>query len=120
MLLKRLYDVSDPAKPVVNGVRVLRAKDRQRFSPDMVEKATAEGWMVLSDGKITLKAESGSIVYRIKRVSGYYCCHCKAPMTDGAAARLHIEKEHAKKPSPDRSNPSGYERIHYFDCVKEG
>jgi hypothetical protein len=118
MLLKRLYDLSDPDNPVVNGVRVLRAKDRQRFSPDMVAKATAQGWLVLSDGKITLKAENGSIVYRIMRVSGYYCCHCQAAMADGAASRAHIEKEHAKKTSPDPCNPAGYERIHYFDCVK--
>ena len=119
MLLKRLYDMSDPDKPVVKGVEVLRAKERQHFSPDLVAKAADQGWMEMAGGKIALNAENGTILYKIVRGPGYYCCHCGKHMSDGAVARAHIDKEHAKKTSPDPANPSGYERIHYFDCVKE-
>lgn len=119
MLLKRLYDKTNPENPKVSGIRILRSKSRQHFSPDLVEKAEAEGWMSMKDGRITLHDENKPVVYRVVRTPGYYCCHCGAPMAEGSAARAHIDKEHAKKKSPDVQNPSGYERINYFDCVKE-
>ncbi len=115
MLLKRLHD----EQKKVRGVRVLRAGEKQHFSPDLVLKAQAEGWMVMADGKITIKGEAGDVVYRIVREPGYYCCHDGAPMPDGEAARSYIAEKFPGKPSTDRNNPSGYARIHHFECVKE-
>ena len=128
MYLKRLYDKSDPKNPRINGVRVLSlgATPDQHFSPELVLSAIADGWMTMADGKITLKAEDGDVVYNIRRVPGYYCCHDGATIVD-AGIRLadgrtvgqkYVADHFPDAASPDPGNPAGYERIHYFDCVE--
>ena len=119
MLLKRLYDRSDPKQPKVNGVKVLRAGKSQHFSPDFVARGHAQGWLTLRQNLIVVGKDRDAVTYRIRRMPGYYCCHCGRPVDDGGSARAHIEAEHPQKKSPDAQNPSGYERINYYDCVKE-
>lgn len=106
--------------PVVpNVVEVLHAGLHQHFSPDMVFRGGQAGWLVSGGGKLTVRGVDGAITYKVVRVPGYYCCHCKAPMDDGLTARAHLAEKHAGEKSPDPSNPSGYERINYYDCVRE-
>jgi hypothetical protein len=38
-------------------------------------------------------------------------------MGDAATARAHIAQAHAGKPSPDASNPAGYERVNGYECM---
>lgn len=103
---------------VLDYIKILHAGPEQRFSEGLVGGAILEGWIALKGEKITLLTKP-RVVYLIKRKPGYYCCHCGDPI-DGAAneARSHLFDEHKGKKSPDASNPSGYERIHYYDCVK--
>ena len=119
MYLKRLYDRSDPKNPKVNGVEVLRAGKRQHFTPDFVARGHAQGWLTLRQNLIVIGKDQDAVTYRIRRMPGYYCCHCARSLDDGGSARVHIEAEHPKKKSPDAQNPAGYERINYYDCVKE-
>jgi hypothetical protein len=119
MLLKRLYDTTDQENQKVNGVQVLRAGKRQHFSPDLVMKGMAQGWIAMGDNRIVIKGEGGNVVYRIVRTPGYYCCHDGEPMPDGPSARAYIEQHFKGEASPDQSNPSGYEKINFYDCVKE-
>jgi len=118
MYLKRIFDKDAPKGSKLDHIKVLRAGDRQNFSTGMVELAVAEGWMALGGGKITLDTRP-PLGYRIVRAPGYYCCHCAVRLGDAAAARAHIEADHPGTISPDPFNRAGYERIHYYDCVKE-
>jgi hypothetical protein len=40
-------------------------------------------------------------------------------MPDGPSARAYIEQRFKGEESPDPSNPAGYEKINFYDCVKE-
>ncbi len=131
MFLKRLHDHTDPDNPTVrNVIRILRAGPRQHFSPELVQRATAEGWMSLVQGVLTLHGEDGDVRYRMLRSPGYYCCHCGMALEEAGAwadegrtttqGMVHVATAHPKKASPDASNPAGYERITYFDCVRQG
>jgi hypothetical protein len=119
MLLKRLYDRSDPKSPKVNGVKILRAGARQNFSPDLLQQGVAQGWISLPKGKVVLHAQGGVVTYVIKRGPGYYCCHCGKSVDDAITARAHLEVEHRGEASPDKQNPSGYCRLNHFECVSE-
>ena len=131
MLLKRIYlrneegEVVDRQNPTVLGVQVLRAKDFQRFSPDLVAAGVAQGWIVVEGNTLTVKNsvpnDDGSytvqnIVYRIVSRPGYYCCQCDAPVANAEDAKAHILAEHPDQTSPDPSNPAGYRRTHSIDC----
>lgn len=141
MLLKRTYDVDAPKArwrprlergrpvkgadgqdvlvPPVNGVEVLRAGPRQRFSPDLVVRGAAEGWLELKGDRLVLRGTNVTLKYRVARTPGYYCCFDGAPMDDGPSAREYVAAKFPNKASPDPSNPAGYERINFYDCVKE-
>lgn len=129
MFLKRLYEKDSDGRPTaVRGVKVLHAGPRQRFSPELVLQAMSEGWMKkapgpplgsLALGTITLCGDEGDIVYVVKRDPGFYCCHCGEKQGGSSEARRHVAEAHAGAASPDASNPAGYERIHFYDCVRE-
>jgi hypothetical protein len=119
MLLKREYDLDSKGNPTtVNHIKVLHAGPKQRFSTGLVASAIAAGWMTLGQGKIKLHTKP-ELTYKVVRVPGLYCCHCRAPMVDSETAKLHVASAHKGRESPDPTNPSGYEHIHYYDCVKE-
>lgn len=118
MLLKRLYD-SDKKDAKVVGIKVLRANDRQHFSPNILQMGITQGWLKQADSKITIGQGVDAVIYNVVRGPGYYCCHCGKSVDDAASARVHLDAEHAGEESPDKNNPSGYERTHYYDCVKE-
>ena len=117
MFLKRMYDMG-ARPPVVTHVKILRAGPRWRIPAQVVAEATAEGWMTLADGIVTLKAYP-PVRYKVLRGPGLYCCHCGQAQTDRHAVQAHLLAEHRGKASPDAENPSGYARLNYFDCVKE-
>ena len=119
MVLKR----DKAGQPVVIGVEVksLGASPNQHFTPELVTTAIAQGWLAwVKGGRGTLEliGANMTVPYKVLRDPGYYCCHCKKRQSDGSEARMHIAREHAGKASPDPQNPSGYERINYFDCVE--
>jgi len=118
MRLKRVFDRSG-AVPKFVGVNVLTAGPRQNFSERVFNRGIAEGWLAVSKGRITVTAKNGDVVYRVVRGPGYYCCHDGAPMSDGKAAQKYIAEKFNGVRSPDPSNPSGYERLNWFECVKE-
>lgn len=123
MFLKRLYDKDLK----VTGVKVLRAGERQNFSPELVQKAAAEGWLTMGGGKITVHGQAGDVVYRIEAMPGYYCSHCDAEIVDAnsmvnatlSVGRKHVLDAHKGAESPDDENPAGYCKINHFECVKE-
>lgn len=119
MNLKRLYEDDDDGNPQVVGVEVLSlgSTPNQHFSTDLVVSAIAQGWMVPSAGKLTLKGANMTVPYKLLRKPGYYCCHCKAAL-DSGTGKAHVEAEHDGELSPDPANPSGYEMINYYDCVE--
>lgn len=122
MELKRLY-----AQGKVVDVKVLKAGPQQKFSPEMVQKGVREGWLEFTKDHITVKAVNGEVRYRIVREPGHYCCHCGVTLEDAnqfaapglSKGRKHVLDEHGSAPSPDRNNPSGYEKLNAFLCEKE-
>jgi len=121
MLLKRLYDHSGE-KPRLAGVSVAHTGTyrEQNFSAQLVAEALAAGWMSIAQGKLTLHAREGDLVYSIVRGPGRYCCHCGEKLEEdalGHAARAHIEKAHPGAKSPDQAWPSGYAWIKAYECV---
>jgi hypothetical protein len=118
MFLKRIFDKSAPKGTKLDHIKVQRAGPKQHFSTRIVERGATEGWLTLGGGSIKLDTKP-PLSYKIVRAPGLYCCHCAAKQGSSDEARVHIAKDHAGVPSPDKSNPAGYEHIHFYDCVKE-
>lgn len=139
MLLKRKYDMRDPASPVVTGVELGHTgiKAEQNFSVRLVSQALAEGWMELAGDTILLHTDVGPLRYTVKRAPGYYCCHDgkRIPISEMAQherlrsgvgrlaaqeARAYLALHgYAGKPSPDAANPAGYVSLEHYECVLE-
>lgn len=125
MLLKRIYEHDEAdnlvrdsdGNAVLDHIKILHAGPEQHFSEGLVGGGILEGWIALKGGKITLLTKPRA-VYQIKRKPGYYCSHCGEAMPGSQEAKAHLAEEHPGEKSPDPSNPAGYERIHYYDCVK--
>jgi hypothetical protein len=137
MLLKRKYDLRDPAQPVVTGVELRHTgiKPEQNFSVRLVSQGLAEGWLELGDGTITLHTDVAPLRYTVRRAPGYYCCHDgkRIPISDMAQqerlrtgigrlaaleARAYLATQgFAGKPSPDAANPAGYQVLEHYECV---
>ena len=101
-------------------VEVQDAGKVHHFPTKWVTKGQIEGWLDLSRGKITIKAENGDYVYDLVRHPGAYCDSCNERLADGPAlteAESLKRKEHSQHcdtpPSPNR--PSGYSVINYYD-----
>lgn len=134
MELKRLYqrgadgtlvrDEKDLAKCI--GVQVKRMGLKQKFSPDLIAAATAEGWLTMAAGKITIKHTEGEITFDVVRKPGRYCCHCGEKLAGrdidpgGAMARAHVAAKHSGETSPDPENPSGYMVTAAYKGVQDG
>lgn len=125
MHIKRLYE-KDAAgelalrdgKPVVAGVRLLKAGARQNFSTRLVPRAVAEGWLTLSRGQIIVHAAGApDLVYRIVRGPGYWCCHCGCALENDRAAQAHLAAAHKDQPSPDENWPAGFACLNHYECV---
>ncbi len=139
MLLKRYFNKPEGCEPrrdtrgrLVNPppldrIEVLHTgvSADQHISTRVVDAGLAEGWISIGQGKLTLHAKPEALVFTIKRLPGYYCCHCGAALADagqvladGSTKGLaHVREEHPNATSPDPGNPSGYERINHYDLV---
>jgi hypothetical protein len=118
MKLKRLYDRVEDEFRIRSVIKILHAGPRQRFSPSLVEQGAGAGWLSVGDGKITLNGEAEKVTYAIERTPGLYCSHCKKKLDDSPSAQEHVKAAHGGTPSPDKSNPAGYEQINFYDCTK--
>lgn len=121
MHLKRLYDKNDPDAANLRAPRVklLSLHQVQRFSVEHVMVAVVDGYMTLSRGRLVIHHSGGDVVYRIRRVPGVWCCHCRKRQRDGASARKHVIDAHAGHASPDKNNPSGYEQLNAIEGERE-
>lgn len=144
MLIKRHYDHEAPKErwvkrrgangavrevPPLKGVELKsELKPRAHFTPDFVRAGQKAGFITISGNVMLLTTvNAGTIRYRVEREPGYYCCHCGAELEDAGqvhedgktGGQHHVADEHSGAPSPDRNNPAGYERINFYDCVKE-
>lgn len=94
---------------------------RQNFSDRMIDAMMGAGVASISaDGMLALKVKPETLVYKILRTPGRYCCICNKNLNDnsaeGEAARNHVRSDHPGKAGPAHA-PAGYERIHYYECV---
>jgi len=118
MFLKRLYAKDKEGKPThVNGVRVMRAKAVEHWSPSLIETGIAEGWLEASAGKFVVKGENQTMEYRVVRGPGHYSCFTGEKLGGEAEAKAHVAKVGKGKPSPDPTNPSGYRVDNFFTVV---
>lgn len=94
----------------------------QNFPEYMVDEYMKTGLMTFgSDGELILKTDKGDLRYTVLRTPGSYCLHCGKridddTVNDGAPSREHVAVEH-KGVKPIEGAPSGYERIHKYECI---
>jgi hypothetical protein len=126
MRLKRLYaHAADGTPTTVRGIRVLRASERQHFSPGLIDGGIREGWLSMGQGRLTLHGEAGDVVYQLVRTPGAYCCHCDARIEDASVlvapgftrGRQHVAQAHPGVASPDPTSPAGYRVESYYTGV---
>jgi len=110
--------VVDVAPGAIADVRVLSAKKVQHFSPSVIERGAAEGWLSMANGLISIGKGKDAVQYRIVRTPGYYCCHDNKPVDDGPSALEYIAANFKDVKSPDASNPAGYRRDNFYYCEK--
>ena len=140
MILKRLYDKTNPAQLVCNGVVIksLGATERQNWSPDLIADAVAQGWMRLEGQERivligTVVSREGErlgtveVPYKVVEAPGYYCCHCEARLPGMPGVRdvalnlqrqAHVVEKHKDTPSPDPENPAGYRGVSHYGCIE--
>mgnify|MGYP001290723524 CR=1 FL=1 len=82
----------ETGKPVLSHIEVQHTgtSREQHFSDSLVAAGLMEGWMSITDGQLTLHAQPEDLVYTILRVPGKYA---------------------------SKTERSGYEVIHYYDCI---
>lgn len=139
MLLKRQFDPASLGgpNPVCTHVSVKHTGSSldQNFSSRLVAQAMAEGWMSLSGGQLTVKADPEDLRYDVLRGPGYYCVHDgkEIPVSNlarderlrtgmgrlaAAEAKAYLKANGFEGvTSPNPAHPSGYEVIDHFECV---
>lgn len=102
-------------------VEAVHMPDKQKWATKLVDQAIQQGWLRREGNKLIMKTAPGEpdVVYHIRREPGWYCCFDGKKFRDAATARAYTETAYAGQKSPDRNNPSGYEQLHAYDCVKE-
>jgi hypothetical protein len=131
MLLKRHYDPESVAagSPVVTHLEVKHtgANAPQNFSTALVAEGLRSGFVSLQEDLLTLHAKPEDLRYTIKRRPGYYCCHNGArmelsaeaygdPSIAAVEAQQYLKANGFDGASPDPMNPSGYMRLHQYEC----
>ena len=110
MLLKRGYTEDGSMISHVDFLAGGEVGDAQHFSPRILERGMAEGWLSIVDGRVILRTADGdpSIEFSILEAPGTFCCFCNARQASSPDAQAHIAAKHADKKSPDPQNPAGY------------
>lgn len=132
-----LMKLKDPTKgygallnpPPIERVKVVHTgvSREQNFSERLVRAGVAEGFMTLGQGKLILHTVEGQpdLEYKILRAPGWYCCHCGQSLENANAefapgvsyGTQHVLTQHPEMESPDRENPSGYERLNGYETA---
>lgn len=113
MYLKRIRDDSGRAMQV----RILRSGDAWRPSTRVIEQGTAEGWLTLGGGAVTLHTPEGDVRFRIIHPPGRRCVQTGRPLGSEKEAREHATTVGSIGADPE--NLSGYINARYYDCVRE-
>jgi len=127
MLLRKEYakddagelELDDDGNPTVTHLTILEAPDvggAHHFSPRLVERGIADGWLGVGGGEFTVKTAKGKadLVFKIVEPPGTFCAHCGERMSSSPDALAHIAAEHDGEDSPDAQNPSGYRVDNYY------
>lgn len=114
MYLKRLKD--DDGR--YSQVKVLRTGDAWRPSTRIIEQGSAQGWLTLGKGYVTLHTPEGDVRFRIVRGPGRRCVHCGMELGSEREAKAHVAAEHADA-AAHPEHPAGYEHTRFYDCVRE-
>jgi hypothetical protein len=120
MLLKRQFN----KKGEVAHLDVLIGQDvGKEWHPSqrVIDGGTAEGWLSIADGKVTIKTapDADDHVFEIAARPGFYCCHCGELLQAGnEAAQAHVAENHSGEESPDPSNPAGYRQDNFTRLVR--
>lgn len=121
---------------ILNGPEI---GQRQNFSPRLIERGAAEGWLSIGGGFITITTTPGEpdMVFRIVRTPGRYCCFDDSKLEGSEReAREHVLDNHASSgksgfelqimdgegnvvrsgfvKSPDPANPAGYRQDNFY------
>lgn len=136
--LGRLKDRTRPERAILNPppidfitIEYTGTNPEQHFTEKLVRAGQREGFLAITGNTLSLIATPEDLEYTIKRYPGYYCCHCGAELPDAGVMEtdedgketgrtlglVHVEEQHEGAVSPDPSNPSGYERLDYYDCI---
>lgn len=109
MKLKRHYD-EDGAIAYLEAQTIGELGETQHFSPRILERGMAEGWLSIADGELKIKTAPGKpdIRFAIREAPGIFCSHCGERMSSSPDAQAHVAEAHAGADSPDESNPAGY------------
>lgn len=90
---------------------------RQSFTDRRVAQGIMEGYITLSDNKLTLNTPDGPYEFYVIRTPGRYCCHCDGQFP-GALAPAHVATEHPGVDSPDSRFPAGFADYQSYQCFE--
>ncbi len=125
MRVKRIFVEGsvEAGEPVVSHLVIQTGEvgKAQHFSPNLIEKGAAEGWLSLGGGKVVITTADhlDDAEFEILNPPGAYCCHCGEKLEGGnEIGAAHVAAEHEGEESPDPSNPSGYRVDNFYRCVR--
>jgi hypothetical protein len=101
----------------ISGVEVRHIGSRQRVTPRFLVRAEKEGWM-WREGDVLILDSQPQTVLRIDREPGYYVVfHPSRQFGTRDEAYAYLNTHYKGRTSPDKENPTGVERISYYDCT---
>jgi len=105
--------------PDVMHVEVKHVGERQNLNQRFIDKGIAQSWLSIGDGKITMRTHEGEddLGFGIERVPGHYSCYTGEKLNGQEEAKAHVKQQECD--SPNEANPAGYEKIAYYECVRE-
>ena len=105
--------------PAIAHIEVKHVGARQNLNQRFLDKGIVQGWLSIADGKITIRtAESDpDLVFTVERVPGHYSCYTGEKLNGQEEAKAHVAQQDGD--SPDEQHPAGYEKIAYYECVRE-
>lgn len=123
MKLKRDYELDDDGelvlsedgKPILTSVRMIQHSKTQKFTPNFVNQALADGLISMMKNQIVMHTVP-ELTYKIVRIPGYYCCFDNKRLSGEAQAKKYVDDHFSDQKSPDSSHPAGYRKDNFFFC----